>query len=139
MTTLTFKRDDLIAALEARRAWAERTDKERLAAHKQAEKEYLRAFKAAVKDAAKKVAGWTYEEAKAAGFDPRPKATWRRGNWVDMDKPSCPASRVAKLDRELVYLRASRQQTFRISSNGQWSTVLFLLTHDDDAAPAEMC
>lgn len=60
MSTLRFTRVQLVAALEARRPWAERVDAERLSAHQRDEREFLTRFRFACREAAK----WDYETAK---------------------------------------------------------------------------
>lgn len=143
MTTLRFTKDGLIEALEERRAWAERTDKERMKAHVEAERAYLRAFRENVRKACAEAVKWSYAEAKDNGFDPS-KVLHRTGRYYrsefvpDLDRPSCPSSRVASLDNQLNIIRASRQSVFNVGSNGQWSRVFFLLTHDD-TIETEMC
>lgn len=126
MATLRFTRDELIAALEARRPWAERLDAEHLAEHQKAEKAYLARFRAACREAVK----WDYETAKAKYFTVLENSRFGR--------PECPTSLVAGLDRHLNMIKASRQKSFAISDSGGWSRVFHLLTHDD-AIKAEMC
>lgn len=121
MPTLTFTRDQLIEALEGRRKWAEDYDRRNLAAHEKAEKDYLRRFRERCREMAK----WSYDDIK--------KDTRYGSPRVDVgDRPSCPRSAVAALDRELNVVRASRQHRFSVSGGStNWSGIFWLLTHDE--------
>ena len=126
MATLRFKREELIEALEGRRAWAEEIDARNLAEHQKAEKEYLAKFKAACREAAK----WDYATAKRHHFEVMDDNSW--------DRPRCPQSIVAKLDANLNTVKASYQSRYTIADGGGWSQVFYLLTHDE-TIKAEMC
>ena len=129
MAILRFARDELIEALEGRREWAERLDAEHLAEHQRAEKAFLAKFRASCREAVK----WDYQTAKEHYFQVM-EGVGRYGS----GQPNCPSSLVAKLDRNLSVVRASRQKTFQVSDGGAWSSVYYLLTHDE-TIKAEMC
>ncbi len=132
------KRADLIAALEARRPWAEALDAKVLAEHQAAEREWWKENQRRCRAFCK----LGFEEAKAAGFVPdlsRPASPGSR--YRDSTPPSCPRSVVERLDYQLRILHASRQQQFTISAEhgSGWGSTFWLLTHDEDAAPGGLC
>lgn len=125
MTVLRFNRDQLIEALEARRHWAEKLDKKRLAKHARDEAAHLAAFHAGCRAALK----WDYATAKGNYF---------RTSMGKSSMPSCPRSLVAQLDASLNSIFATRQERFVIDDRGTWSTLHYLLTFDE-RIKAEMC
>ncbi len=135
------KRADLIAALEARRPWAEALDAKVLAEHQAAEREWWKENQRRCRAFLK----LPFEEAKAVGFTPdfhRPPEPGQR--YRNDSAPSCPRSVVERLDSHIRTLTASRQEWFTISpeSNsfgGGWGSPFWLLTHDEDAAPGGLC
>ena len=123
MATLRFTKDQLIEALEARREWARRIDADNLANHQKEEKAALAKFKQGCRDALK----WDYQTAKE--------------NWFQVERvnrPRCPNSLEANLDRQLSQVKASCQIRYTINDRGSWSEVHHLLTHDE-TIKAEMC
>jgi hypothetical protein len=117
-------KEDLLTALENRRAILTQYDKRRLWEHQIAEREHLKRFREKLREALK----WDYATAK--------KEWWQ----VSRDSaPSCPPSLIAKLDKTILRLSVSEQQRFVMQDGGQWSEVYHLLTVDLDAAPAEVC
>lgn len=126
MTTLVFhKKQQLVDALEARRRWAERLDAKRLWAHSKTEAKALRDFRALCAAAQK----WDYETLKSEDF---------RFSLPYNDRPRCPTSVVAQLDRLLSDLKLTRQERFTLDNRGLWSGAHHLLTFDENAKP-EMC
>ena len=123
MATLRFTKDQLIEALEARREWAQQLDAANLAKHQAEEKAALAKFRQECKEALK----WDYQTAKS---------NWFRVGKVD--RPHCPSSLVASLDRHLNQVKASYQTRYTISESGGWSQVHHLLTHDE-TIKTEMC
>src|SRR5688572_16632051 len=101
MPQLRFTREQLIDALEGRRAWAEQYDAKKLAGHRADEKAYLAEFRRACREAAK----WDYETIKQNHGEVklRDKKDWRWG------PPSCPSMTVAELDRSLSVVHALRE------------------------------
>ena len=123
---LRYTREQILEVIAERRPVAEAIDLRRLAEHKNAEKEFLKRFRAACREAAK----WDYDTAKANHFTPA--FDRHRG------RPECPRSLVASLDKHVNLIRMSRQKTFIIGESGQWSALYHALTFDPDATP-EMC
>lgn len=121
MTTLYLTTEQLQEALEARRPWAEQYDAGRLAEHEKAEQAALKAFRARCRELAK----MSYAELRAA----------RQKSWgatrAEIEFPSCPRSAVAQLDKSLAVVRQLRGRRVQVSADGQWSTVHWLLTHDE--------
>ena len=126
------KRADLIAALEARRPWAEALDAKVLAEHQAAEKAWWKENQRRCREFLK----LGFDDAKAVGFTP----FFRRSAsvYASDSPPSCPRSIVAQLDRHLGLLAVTRQDRFSISPEG-WGSMFWLLTHDEDAAPEGLC
>lgn len=116
MSRLRFTREQLLEALEARRPWAERYDADNLKTHQRAEKEALAAFRAKCREAAK----WTYSQAVEAGRYS-----------LSLERPHCPASAVALLERNLTYVKTSGQKTYMVTERGDWSRLFWVLTHDE--------
>lgn len=111
------KRADFIAALEARRPWAVASDKQTTARHKADEKAALESFRTRCRDMAKV----SYADLKAT--------TNRRGYVsVEFTAPTCPDSRVTKLDKALASLAVTKQEVFTVDTPGPWQTAHFLLT-----------
>src|SRR5688572_1751226 len=106
------KKDQLVAALEARRSWAEQYDKKRLAEHKKAEQAEMQR----VRDAAKTVARMTYADMKALYEKDRYSDDLR----IQFDPPSCPTSMVAALDKMLNAVQQSHQETWTVRADGGW-------------------
>lgn len=125
---------DLVAALEARRGWARRTDKKRLAEHAKREKEYLATFRAACKDALT----WDWDEAKERSFTIKPPHKYDDyGSWGD--RPECPQSREVHIDEALAMLALTEQEQFTLyDGDYHFGRIYYLLTHDDDIKAA-MC
>ena len=120
------KREQFIAALEARKPWAEKLDAKALREHKVAEKKALTEFRAACK----KALTWDYEEAKDPSF--AVERDWRK------DIPTCPTSQAQRIDDILTVLQQTRQETFNVTADNEWRTAHWLLTHDENRV-AEMC
>lgn len=123
---LRYTREQILEVIAERRPVAEAIDARRLADHQKAEKEYLKRFREACREAAK----WDYATAKANHFA------------VAFDKfrgrPECPRSLVATLDKHVRLIQMSRQKSFIIGESGQWSVLYHALTFDPDAKP-EVC
>jgi hypothetical protein len=122
---LTFTKEELLAALESKRATYEALDKAALAQHKKEEVAYLAKFKQSCRDALK----WTYEEAKSHRFEVNRKS-YDHG-------PSCPHSKVSQLDRVIASVRLSPKRTMTVSPDGNNSDVYRALTLDVE--PKGMC
>lgn len=125
MATLRFTRDELIQALEARRGWAEKFDAKKLAEHQKAEAKALKDFHAKCEQALKC-------DYKAA------KSKWRRGHSIYFDPPTCPTSTLENLKKYLRYVKTSGAKTYVVTDRGEWSSMFFILTHDENAK-SEMC
>lgn len=122
MTEIRFSsKADLIAALEARRPWAEALDKTNMAEHQKAEQAYLKKFRDACREAIK----WDYKTAQDNYFAPMDALRYRRDTG-----PTCPRSAVARLDRILNVIKATRQERFVISASGCWGDAHWVLTYD---------
>lgn len=130
--SLRFTKDDLIAALEARRPWAKALDAKNLKAHKADERKALAEFRANLRCSLKA----TYDELTA-----------ERGRFgrnrdlssVSFNGPSCPRSVEAMIDTQLAYIRPMRQKTMTISAEGNWRDVFYVLTHDENAPKGDLC
>src|SRR5690349_10721912 len=86
------KREQFVAALEARKKWAEQLDAKAMREHKVAEKKALTEFRAACK----KAMSWDYETAKEHSF--AVERDWRK------DIPKCPVSQAQRIDDILTVL-----------------------------------
>lgn len=125
MPTLNFQSSEqLIEALEARRPWAKERDRRILAAHQADERDKAKEFK----DECRRFSKMTYDDLKAA-------STRRRGSYISVtyDVSSCPTSNEASLDKQISYIKLTRQTRFSLSPNGTWDAAFRLLTDDDDA------
>lgn len=123
MNTIRFaSKEAFIEALEGRRAFWREYDKRREQEHKAAEKQWLTAARATLRDALK------MDYASLSSRDGRRSATVYLG-----DLPRCPALMEAKLDKVIAPLRLSQGKTFNVDSRGVWSEAHNLLTWDPDA------
>ena len=125
------KKEDLIAALEEKRAVMQDYDRGITAEHRQAEKNWMKQFRSLLTEARK----WDYEQ-----------ATTQRGRGNPLmrhfyDVPACPQLMEPQLDRLIAQLGKSRQQVFNISTGrgSRWSDVYNLLMFDPDPAPETPC
>lgn len=126
-TALRYTKDQLLDALEARRPWAEDGDRVAKRKHEADEKTWHKAFVARCRELAK----MSYAEVKDLDNGYR-----SRGYFQGVpDRPSCPTSRVAKLDKAINLVNAARQATYQVSPSGMWSDVFWLLTFDDTINP----
>jgi hypothetical protein len=122
---IVLSHDELIAALEARRGWAERYDKANERAHKAEENRVLAEFRARLEEALH----WTYAELKEHHWEIEVPY---------MRRPECPASAVALLDQVLTGLALDRRKTLTVSDSNDMSRVHWLLTFDE-TAKVEVC
>lgn len=127
MPSLHFKREELLAALEARLPWAKALDAKNLAKHQRDERSYEKAFRAACKEAMK----WD-----CAAIKRHYGIIMPRNN---RSAPSCPLSVVVKLERAIQFVRDDRRKTCSLSSRGEWSAVYWLLTYNEKASKADLC
>ena len=113
---------DFVAALEARRPWARKIDRERTAAHAADEKAYLVQFRQKCRALVK----MSYADLKAADH---------RNRTVNWHPPGCPMSVEAELDRELSSLALTRQERFTVRGgySTAWYSAYDLLTRDENA------
>lgn len=118
---ISLSREDLIAELKRLRPLIAADDKEKLKAHREAEREYLKAFRAACREAAR----WDYETAKKNRF-----GVLVGGGYTHTRRPECPTPQVEVLDRMLALIGKSSTKRFNISSNGKYFQVYRLLTFD---------
>lgn len=115
------KREDLLAKLEALLPEAERHDKEAQAQHKLDEKAYLVKFRQACREAVK----WSYDEAKKQYFavNVYDGTRDRYGRRNEVDRPTCPISRVQRLTGCIESVRISTMQRFVISHDGKYRNI----------------
>ncbi len=127
---MRFKREDLIAKLEALRPALKAKDAAALKQHKLDEADYLKRFREACRVALK----WNYDEVKRAyGHLPVRQVQTRRFDGrmtTTSGAPSCPSSLVNDLDRTLAVLKASSQTRYTVQPTGSNSRAYKLLTHD---------
>jgi hypothetical protein len=114
---IRMSRVELLAALEACRSWARKTDRENLREHRAAEKAALKKFHDACREALK----WDYETAKG-------KTQYR--DRPHLDTLSCPISQEARLDALIAPVKLSKQTTYTISNDGALRGVYEFLTRD---------
>ena len=136
----------LLAALEARRAWAIDYDKFNTAKHKADEEAALKAWRASIRESlsacrefAAAMLKLSYAEAKAIDADTRRYGNspqWKRPN--GLSTPRCPSSVVRQLDAVIADITASSQARYKIREHGEYSTVYYMLTHDYKAK-ADIC
>lgn len=100
-------KEALIEALESKRSICEQKDDEAIISHKLAEKQFLADFR----DACRKAAKWTYEEAVEHSFD------LGFEGWGKRNRPSCPVPLVEELDKALFMLNTTQQKAFTISDD----------------------
>lgn len=118
-------REELIAALEARRLWAKAQDRKLMVQHAADEKTYEKT----IKERARAIAKMTYAEIATAGQRWRsPGQTLRLDE--GLDTPRCPISYVTRIDRALRDINLTSQKTFTLSV---LPGVYDLLTADPDA------
>lgn len=134
---LNMKREDLLAKLEALRPAAAKADADALAKHKAEEREYLKRWKAAVRKGVAEALKWDYETAKKRRFevDIRVPVTDadhedRKGYRNSLTSPTCPPSRVNRLERCIALIERSTQARFRIQDSGMYRAVYRELTAD---------
>lgn len=118
---ISLSREDLIAELKRLRPLIAADDKEKLKAHRQAERDYLKAFRAACREAAR----WDYETAKKNYF-----GITINGSNPRYRRPECPVPQVEILDRMLALIDKSSTKRFNISSRGKYFQIYRLLTFD---------
>lgn len=117
---IVLAREDLIAALEARRTWAQRMDARAIAKHEKAEKAAVVSFHKSCREALK----WDYNAIKEHSYK------------LDLDyrdRPECPASIEQSLDHQLSVLRLDQRKTITVSDGNENSRIFWLLTHDERA------
>lgn len=136
---LRFKKEQLIAALEARRPWARAYDKVRLKEHRAAEKATYKAWQQSLRDALK----WSYERAEEEHFNVSlPK-------YDRYKRPRCPEGVEQNLDRALALVETDGRARYTLSnlpaSRRNYSTnnlsdqdLYWLLTFDENAK-ADIC
>lgn len=122
---IVMDREELIAALEARRPWAQRLDEKNLKAHATAEQRALTQFQKRCREALK----WDYEALKEHSFEV--EVNYR-------DRPSCPNSVEVSLDNQLAALKLDQRKTVTVTDTNENSRIYYLLTHDE-RRKAEMC
>lgn len=123
MTTIRFnKKDDFIAALEARRPWAQAWDKRVTDKHKADEKKALDGYRAKLRANLK----LSYQEL----------AGRRRGGEVWLHQPDCPRLVEPQLDQTIRAVRYGSQQVYTLNSDrhSTWGNAYWLLTHDETEA-----
>lgn len=130
----SYTKDGLIDALEGRRAWAIKLDAKNQKAHVKAESDYLKAFKATLKRAM----SWDYEAAKKHNFQVHDTESSYRKKFDGYSQPECPSSTVQKLDKALTEIKMDGRKRYVIAGNNSFSTIHWLLTHDENAKPS-MC
>lgn len=111
-------KEDLIAALKAKRTAIRRIDRENKAKHREAERAYLQRFRGMLREALK----WDYE--KLAAEYGQVSIDHRRS------RPRCPQVHEVRLDRILAQLEFSVQENYTVTADGPWSVVHELLTID---------
>lgn len=122
---LRFTAEQLIEALEARRPWAEALDARNLRQHTKDEKEYLKTFRAACREALT----WDYDQAKKHWFQ-----VGKRNGLPP--EPDCPPSYVVRIEEYLRVVRTSER--YQVKPRGEWARLHHLLTYDPDEK-AELC
>lgn len=134
---LKFTKEQLESALEARRDWAQKMDKKRVAKHKRDEATYLTKFREKIREATK----WDYETAKKRNFEVGIDRYNRR------DRPECPEGVEMNLDRAISQVVMDGRDRYVISKmaprnssyrNNDTSHIYWLLTHDENAK-ADVC
>lgn len=128
---LKFKKEQLEAALESRRPWAQRLDKKRKAQHAREEAKYMLKFK----EALEKALAWDYEKAKKEAF--------RTGlPSYDRDRPQCPQGVEYALDKHIAYVAMDGREKYVLSpasprryNDLDTTEIYWLLTHDENAKP----
>lgn len=123
---LHYKKAALLAALNARMAWAVKKDKRDAAAHKKAEAKHLADFRAACR----KALAMDYKAAKRANF----QLGDGFGRW-GKSAPSCPVSVVEQLRAAIDQVTRDGRERYAINDNGRMAHVHWLLTHDDRVKP----
>ena len=127
---MSFKKAELLEALEAQRKPLAKIDKVAIAKHKKDEAAYFKEWKAALKRAA----SWDYAEAKKYGFNLRSAkgdSWWGRG-------PTCPQSLVATLDARIAQVTASKQTRYRVQDAG-WTKGLYTILTVTMPKPTAVC
>ena len=118
---LSYSKDQLLAALRARRAYLTSRDKRELAEHKAAEKKALAEFRAKCREALKV----DYATAKRV----------YNGGWnseaLKIKAPNCPRLSVPMLERAIEQIERDGRKCYAVNEHGSMSTIHFLLTCDD--------
>jgi hypothetical protein len=122
---IRMKRDEMLAALEARRSWAKALDAKNEAKHKLEEKAFFKRFRENLRAAIK----WDYETA--------------RKNWFSVDRvqgrPTCPSSTEAQLDHAIRQVTADSRKHLVAREQPRGADRLhYLLTHDE-TVKANVC
>ena len=121
---IVLNRDELVAELKRIRPLIAAEDKRKVQEHREQEREFLKQFRAACREAAR----WDYETAKNNSFAVRVNArvpgTFRFG------RPECPTPQAEVLDRVLALLAKTGVKRFTITPNGRYSDIYRLLTFD---------
>lgn len=144
----SFSKEKLLAALEARRAWAIALDKKQAAEHTAAEKKALLQFRANVKGEAKRVQQEIKQKCKAAlaaNYKEAKDASNYRGRFsgsvsnMHLDRgivwPQCPKSTVQKLDQVIAWITTDGRKRYKFGPNGEMRDVHYLLTYDETLKP----
>ena len=113
---LSFKKEELLAALAATRPALTKLDKAAAAKHKKEEAAYFKEWKAALKQAS----SWKYDEAKKHSFSLQKR---NGSSWYGRG-PTCPRSLVSTLDSQIAQVTTSKQTRYRIQDSG-WTKALY--------------
>lgn len=128
---LKFNKEQLEAALEARRGWARRLDAKRKAQHVREESKYLERFRAHIREALK----WDYEHTKKRSFSVGLNGYSERDR-----RPNCPEGVELNLDKAISQVAMDGRTRYVLSAlppkrHGYEDTsyIYWLLTHDENA------
>lgn len=103
---IVMTKEELLAELKRIRPLIAADDKAKLKEHREQEREYLKQFRLACREAAR----WSYAEARENSFR-IPLKTFR---------PRCPVPLVEQLDRQVELIRRSSQKRYTISDRGRY-------------------
>lgn len=117
-----FSKEQLLAALEARRPWATALDKKQMRDHAAAEKATLAKFKERCREALK----WDYDTFKKNGYEI--EVRWS-------DRPECPSPVLQTLDSVIKFVTQDGRKRYTVTPKGPLSKAHYLLTYDENARP----
>lgn len=131
-------KEKLLAALEARRPWAEQLDVRQAIEHKKAEARALERYRKSVRDTRKEYLEFCKKALEADYATVKRETAY--GGKLDReprirrpDIPACPRSTVQMLDQAIAQVKADGRKTYRLTAKGHFCRIHYLLSYDETA------